>query len=282
MTISGFDIHDAFWPFDFQARYNLGDRFCILKATGGHTFFNGHVAAQAEAARAANLAVGFYHYMFEPTSGGGNVRLEADNFINIVGPLARPGDTLWLDVEEYPSKVGYTGNLGDWILEFCDIVGSHFGCQVGVYCATWYLTATGLNTDKRLARLPFWMASWQDTLPPARFMAPWDHVTMWQYTAGYDEDLGRDLDRDLFFGTVEDFKAMGIPQHVDTGGNDIQKGVLADGRPYVLVIFAGNTPEVVGADVQDLGISVRSATEEGLLLDQSVQGNVFQGWRERR
>lgn len=275
MTISGFDIHGDFYPFNFQQRYDEGDRFCILKASGGHTFFNGNLGAQVREARAAGLAVGFYHYMYEPSMGGGNVRLEADNFIKTIAPYARPGDTLWLDVEEYPATVGYTGNLGDWVLEFCDTVAAHYGCPVGVYSGTYYLTSTGLSTDKRLARLPFWMASWQEKLPAVGYMAPWTHATMWQWDA-------HQLDKDLFFGTVEDFRAMGIPVKTDTGGNAIQTGILPDGRPYVQVIFAGKTPRVDGADVADLGIAVESATEPGLILDQSVQHNEFQGWRERR
>jgi hypothetical protein len=162
-----------------------------------------------------------------------------------------------------------------WIVEFCETVGAHYHCVVGIYCATWYLTATGLNTDRRLARFPFWMASWQDALPPRAFMAPWTSVTLWQWGAD-------DLDKDIFFGTVEEWRAMGIPTKVDTGGNAIITGILPDGRPYVQVVFAGRTPRVDGADVVDLSISVESATEAGLLLDQSVQHDVFNGWRERR
>jgi biotin carboxyl carrier protein len=64
-------------------------------------------------------------------------------------------------------------------------------------------------------------------------------------------------------------------------GNEIIPHVLADGRPAVTIAFAGRTDTILGVDVADLGISVASATEAGVVLDQSVQGNAFGGWRVR-
>src|SRR5689334_12764922 len=108
--------------------------FAVIKASGGHSYKNEHRAAQVDTARRTGRAVGFYHYMFEPTmpdKGGDPVR-EAENFIAAVSTVYKPGDTLWLDVEEWGRTVGYTGYMGDWIIQFCDYVGAHFGCTVGI------------------------------------------------------------------------------------------------------------------------------------------------------
>jgi hypothetical protein len=77
---------------------------------------------------------------------------------------------------------------------------------------------------------------------------------------------------------------MGIPEHIEPlppAGNEIIPHILSDGRPAVTIVFAGTTETILGVDVADLGISVLSATEEGVVLDQSVQGNAFGGWRLR-
>lgn len=201
MSIRGIDIASHQGP-DF-AFAGQGD-FVIIKASGGHSYKNEHLAAQVAGARKAGMVVGFYHYMFEPSLGGGDVRREVTNFIEAVRPHVQPGTTFWLDVEEFAQAVGYTGNLGDWIVAFCEAVEREYGCACGIYCATWYLVPTGLSKDLRLRKYPFWMASWQDALPAPSFMAPWDRVTLWQYNAD-------GVDKDLFFGTREEFLALGVP-----------------------------------------------------------------------
>lgn len=252
--IYGIDIHGDFGPnFKFGGR---GIDFAILKATGGHTFFNGNLGAQVQGARAAGLEVGFYHYMFEPTVGGGNVHLEVDNFIKTVRPYVQPGTTFWLDVEEYPSKVGYTGNLGDWVVAFCEAVEQEFGCRCGIYCATWYLTATGLDKDARLRKYPFWMASWQDTVPAAGFMAPWDHLTLWQYNADQ-------LDKDAFFGSRQDLRALGVPEQPQPAvPQKVTPFIDQDGHTHLDIDFGGVATEVLGYVVNDAGVRVRNSAGE--------------------
>ena len=284
MTIRGTDIasHQG-TSFPFAALKQQGFEFSIIKASGGHDYRNPLRAQQVSAARAAGVEVGFYHYMFEPSYGtpgnpsGGDVEKEVTNFIEAVRPFVQEGTTLWLDVEEYPKSVGFSGDLGGWIDYFCERVSDEFDCLCGIYCATWYLVPTGLNKDSRLAKWPFWMASWQDALPPVATMAPWRHVTMWQYNAdGFDKDMFMD-------GGIDKLRELGAyGATVGLPGNEIQTGILEDGRPYALIVFEGLTHEVLGADVADLGISVRSATEANVILDQSVQGNEFKGWRVRQ
>jgi GH25 family lysozyme M1 (1,4-beta-N-acetylmuramidase) len=283
VTLRGVDIASHQGP-DYA--YPDWAEFAVPKATGGHSYVNPYLNQQVKNARARGLEVGFYHYMFEPSYGtaanpsGGDVVREADNFIQAVELVKRPGDTLWLDVEEYGKTVGYTGYLGDWCVRFCDLVGAHFGCMVGLYTATWFLLPNGMQGDSRLARYPLWFASWQDEAPAPVYLKPWAAMTMWQFNAD-------GVDKDLFYGSREDWRAMGIPPQLAAEtdppppGNEIIPHVLADGRPAVTIAFAGRTDTILDVDVADLGISVASATEAGVVLDQSVQGNRFGGWRVR-
>lgn len=212
MSIRGIDLashQSASFPFG-KAR-SLGFEFCIIKAAGGHTYKNEYLAQQVAGARAADMATAFYFYMFEPSVGGGDVAREAANFIAAVRPHWQPGNSLWLDVEEFPQTVGFTGDLGGWIVQWCDAIEAEFGIVPGIYCATWYLLPTGLANDARLRKYPFWCASWQDTPPGGDFIKPWDKITVWQYDAYFRDVTGADLDCNKFFGTKEEFIALGMP-----------------------------------------------------------------------
>jgi GH25 family lysozyme M1 (1,4-beta-N-acetylmuramidase) len=187
-----------------------GYRFAIIKASGGHSYRNPYLGAQVARARAAGLRIGYYHYLFEPSSGG-DVMREAANFLGAILPYVRPGDTFWNDVEEFPKAVGFSGDLGGAIDFWCDEVQRAHGGEPGIYCATWYLTATGLASDARLAKRPFWIASWQDTIPRGGFLAPWRVVTIWQYNA-FDAVGGRKpIDEDFFLGDEAAWDAIAKP-----------------------------------------------------------------------
>lgn len=189
------------------ANYDIPDwvDFVVIKASGGHAFKNTLRGAQAARARGAKKKVGWYHYWLEPTSGGGNTELEATNLRDAILPYVQAGDTIWLDVEEFVRAVGLEGvDVGAMIDEWCDMVADFFGCQVGIYCATWYLVAAGLTRDARLAKRPFWMASWQAELPAEAFRAPWKVVRLWQFNAD-------GVDKDKFFGDGAAWDALGVP-----------------------------------------------------------------------
>lgn len=211
MTLEGVDL--ASHQGDYQ--YPTRPDFAIIKASGGSAYRNEMLGRQVANARARGIIVGFYHYMFEPSIGGGDVDREAANFIEAVRPYVQPGTTFWLDVEEFPKSVGYTGNLGDWLIAFCEAVEREYGAVCGIYCATWYLAPTLLFKDARLRKYPFWMASWQEQVPAATFMQPWDHLTLHQYNAD-------GIDKDRFYGTREEFLALGVPQPLEKQVDNFQ------------------------------------------------------------
>jgi hypothetical protein len=98
--------------------------------------------------------------------------------------------------------VGFAGDLAWALIDFCNGAGAAYDRLCGIYCATWYLVPTGLDKAVALRQFPFWMASWQASPPAPQFMAPWDHLTLWQYNAD-------GIDKDRFEGTREQFAALG-------------------------------------------------------------------------
>jgi GH25 family lysozyme M1 (1,4-beta-N-acetylmuramidase) len=276
VSIKGVDIASHQGP-DYA--YPNWAEFAVIKATGGHSYVNPELNAQVKNARARGLEAGFYHYMFEPSYGtaanpsGGDVQREAANFIQAVELVKRPGDTLWLDVEEYGKTVGYVGYLGDWCVQFCDLVGAHFGCTVGIYTATWFLLPNGMQGDSRLARYPLWFASWQDEPPGAAYLKPWTGMTMWQFNAD-------GVDKDLFYGTREDWRARGIPAAAapvappDPG--NIRAYIADDGHAHLDLDFGGAALDILGYVVVDAGMRVTSP--HGGTYHRSVKADGFEPW----
>jgi hypothetical protein len=260
VTLEGVDL--ASHQGDYS--YPTNPDFAIIKASGGHAYRNPYLGKQVANARAKNIICGFYHYLFEPTSGGGDVVTEANNFIEACRPHVQVGSTFWLDVEEFPAKVGYTGDLGDWLVTFCEAVHAAFGCVCGIYCATWYLVPTGLNQDVRLRHYPFWMASWQEQVPPPVFMAPWSELTLHQYNAD-------GIDKDRFYGTREAFLALGVPAAGPIPGPDpivARSYIDANGVPTTEIKWGGKAVEVLGTDYVNIGTRVKNA--QGDIYHRSI------------
>src|SRR5205814_6763903 len=108
--------------------------------------------------------------------------------------------------------------------EFARLVEAEFGCKCGVYTGTYYLVGNNLTGDGRLAALPLWIASWQDVVPGARYLTPWERAAVWQNDA-YTVVAGQQTDTDVFFGTRQDFEALGVPYAAETVTALIADGV---------------------------------------------------------
>lgn len=293
MTLEGLDIASHQGPnFPMDKAYAEGRRFVIIKASGGHSYRNPSLGQQVANARAAGMLVGFYHYQFEPSYGtpgnpsGGDVDKEVANFLAAIKPHAQEGDTCWLDTEEYPATVGFKGDLGGWMDTWCDKVSAVLGCTAGIYCATWYLKPTGLSKDARLAKWPFWMASWQDALPPKSAMAPWSEVTIWQYGAHNTVGGVRPIDEDRFFGDAAAWRRLGI------GGNRQEEDEMdqfpaesitpttnSRGEAIVVINYGGRIASNEGINLQDAGASWKNDAND--IYDRSVKNNVFEPWVKR-
>lgn len=287
MSIKGVDIASHQGPdFPFGRAAAEGYEFVIVKASGGHSYKNEYLGDQLLGAGAAGMEIAYYHYMFEPTVGGGDVEREFANFRDAISPYVERGETLWLDVEEYPASVGFTGDLGGWIDRFCTLVEEEFGRPCGIYCATWYLTATGLDKDTRLAKWPFWIASWQASPPAGSSLLPWSEITVWQNNALATVGGRRPIDTDVFSGERADWRILGgltadppPPPPLPAEPGAVSWYLNGKGQLIVEINFGGVATSIEGVNIQDAGGSVRNAAGE--IYDRSLKANAFEPWTKR-
>lgn len=191
-------------------------QFIIIKATGGGTFKNRLYPAQLAAARAAGRLIGHYHYAHELTltahqpQGRYSPEQEADHFCNNTD--VRPGEVVALDIED-PDVYG---NLSEWALRWLARVEERLGFKPMLYSYPNYMQTRGL-LNSRLVAYPLWFAYYRvpynDNAPFPTTPAPFPRIAIWQWSGGTRvRGFDFNTDENLFFGTVEDFKAMGKPE----------------------------------------------------------------------
>ncbi|WKT53674.1 Glycoside hydrolase, family 25 subgroup [Fusarium oxysporum f. sp. vasinfectum] len=109
-TVQGFDISHYQTNVDFQAAYNSGARFVIVKATEGGTLVDPKFYDHTSNAINVGFVHGAYHFA-HPASSSGSV--QADIFLANGGAWIADGMTLpgMLDLENNPSGI-YVSRTG--------------------------------------------------------------------------------------------------------------------------------------------------------------------------
>ena len=179
-----------------------GHRFVVLKASEGETYRLKSMSRLRQAARAAGLGVGLYHYA-TPSASADDPELEAKNFhAAAVTATARSfvdgharADSLWLDIED-PKTALVGPSLVVWCQRFLLRADDLFGCRVGVYSGKWYwdgwIVGRKAPANVRRAALAafegraLWLAAYPKKVPAPDAVWPtldgWKPA-MWQYSA---------------------------------------------------------------------------------------------------
>lgn len=186
-----------------------GYLFAFTKATGGAWYINPTLARNWQEIRQAGMQRGAYHYAFESSGQpfpGPGPEAEADFFLSKVMPLGlEPGDMLVLDIEEGQ------GNLGQWVLRWCQRVEYVVGFKPLIYTGTWFSDPHGFPSVPQLADYPLWLAAYQSQMPPPP--KPWTKVSFWQYTSsGTVTGVRGDCDVNLFNGNSDQLVLYGKPE----------------------------------------------------------------------
>jgi len=157
VALHGVDV-SAFQP-DWQPADN--DAFVIVKQTEGTSWTSSVAQKQVDRARAKNLHVGHYHFLWP-----GDAIKQARYFMQQAN--IRPGDTLWCDWEN--TKGGHP-SVEDAAKFIAEVKLIKPGYRVGLYCnkSDW------LNTSVK-AGDALWLAQWGVTQPT--ISSTW---TIWQY-----------------------------------------------------------------------------------------------------
>ncbi|MEV0693879.1 GH25 family lysozyme [Streptomyces sp. NPDC050388] len=122
MTIKGYDV-SAFQDVDFPT---ANASFAFVKGTEGRSYVNPKQKEQTAHARAAGLAVGFYHFLHP-----GHIKEQAAHFVEDCASIEY--DLLVVDWETDPNGAAATCTEKDsFIAEVKRLRGSNH--KVGLYC----------------------------------------------------------------------------------------------------------------------------------------------------
>lgn len=168
----------------------------IIKMSGGDNglYYDTKGGANYYGAKAAGKAVAGYHF-----AGGGDPIAEAQQFLRAMSPLDN-NDVLVLDWEIQHA------NPVEWCRQFVQYIHD----QIGVWCLV-YLNISTTNAydwSPVLTNCGLYIAApsygWDDTIPVG-----WP-VVMQQGPYIRDNGISGNIDSDMFFGTIDQFKAYGF------------------------------------------------------------------------
>lgn len=303
---------------DFPKLEGEGITFAITKVTGEGNYVNPYWHENTIAARFARIVSGFYDWV-EPQgwANDGDGTASAHDYAGVITPALQPGDLICVDFETPQWNIGplgtaiesafkaYMFGLRDTLVAPIIIyTGPYFLDETGAREWTWLTEANGFylwEAAPGAGMLPDdagWLPVERPFTKPAIF-----HQHQWYATS--DAVVGQ-FDRDRFQGTADDLARYGVPNHFLSKAPLNPSGTLAaalaqiggdvkepaegkytayindDGAAIVVLNFGGKTGRIAGVAIKDVGVTVESATEPGVLEDRSFKDEAAQPWNERR
>lgn len=167
--------------------------------------------------------VGAYHF-FKPLVSAIS---QAKEFIDTVKTFFKPGDLLMIDLED---RV-YTGVTPEQyaanVRSFVSMVYGAFNIKPFIYTGPDYWK-TALGNNKDFNDCPLWIAAYTNNIPAV--FGGWAAATMWQYT-GTGFVLGKSpIDRDYFYGTIQDLWKIANLSQIGGNLNGSNKVYAVQGR----------------------------------------------------
>lgn len=194
------DLYQGDTVTDFRAVYASGIRLVIHKASEGHSLRDPKYAERRNAAKAAGLMWGAYHF-----GHGGDVNSQVAIFLSAANPDA---DTrLVLDWETVDMDVATAR-------EFLATVDRETGRSTILYSYSSFLREQlAGKRDTFFGLHPLWLAQYSN-VPPIPQVS-WDKVFLWQYTDGVSgpepkavPGISGAVDCNHYAGTEADLRAM--------------------------------------------------------------------------
>ena len=167
--------------------------FVIMKATEGCTYRDDQMNAYYNQCVREQIPCGFYHYARAERN---DAIKEADWFISNLPKGAIGNCVLALDFEGKSLSIKL---VDDWALRFLARVEQQTGVKPLLYVSQ--------ATVKRFPKVQagnygLWVARYRNKLLGYGDISPWKFAAIWQYTSN-------PIDRDVFYGTVEQFYKYG-------------------------------------------------------------------------
>lgn len=211
---SGVDVsgnnHMSLRGIDWDAVKSDGQSYAFVKATEGVGFVNNHFVRDANAAAAAGLKVGAYHY----ARPAGDAKQQAASFASQIAlvPTQTLPPVLDIEVDEGLSAK----QLEEWIDTFMTELKSLTGRTPMLYTYKYFWMGQMGNTT-RFSEYPLWLAAYQDTAPDP--VGGWDKLAFWQRSgSGRVAGIETDVDMNLFNGTEAQLHSFSGGNYIDFGG----------------------------------------------------------------
>ena len=189
LNIKGLDVSNYQGVPNFQAIKNAGYEVVIIETGDGITFTSPVLEQQYQAAKAAGLKIGFYHFF---RAEDDNVA-QATHFWNCIKDKQFDIYPV-LDVEVTMGVSDVTASALDFLNEFKKLSG--LDCIVYTYTSF-----AEENLDSRLSDYKCWMANYSNNLPASKIWG--NNYVGWQYTeSGNVAGLPNQFDLDHFSSEI--------------------------------------------------------------------------------
>ena len=255
--------HPGGTPIDWSKVRTDGQSFAFVKATEGGDWVNPHYVEDVQAAHAAGLKTGAYHYARPST----DAKTQAANFAAQIA-LA-PDQTLppALDIEVDEGKSA--AQLEQWIEEFTSELKRLTGRTPMIYTYKYFWMGQ-MNNSQKFSDMPLWLAAYQDQAPDA--VGGWTKLSFWQRSgSGKVAGIPTDVDMNLFNGSKQQLQSFSDGNYVDLGGA-LEQLVVSDG----LDLSSDSTPLIGAILALAAGLialpQLTDAAEKSGLDPQAAQG----------
>jgi lysozyme len=208
--ILGVDVSKYQKPLDWNLAYKQGVRFAFIKASDGKSGADPAFKQHREAAKAAGILVGCYHYFrFDANPGE-----QADNFVKITGGVL-PGELPHvIDVEwdRYSKKYGEGKRMDDAAVNLaheCLLLVALKTHKVPILYTNKYFWPDKVHLPERFDAYKIWVPSYAvKSVDQVKIPHPWKKLTFWQFSDKQNLGGVSPIDGDYFFGSIEELKAM--------------------------------------------------------------------------
>jgi hypothetical protein len=278
-----------------------GHSFAFSKVTGEYNYVNAFWLGNREAVRKTRMLFGTYDWV-EPQSvmTGAEMAIDYWRVINYYGSI-QPGEFVLVDYETPDWFKGSAGHsiepkMREYFFTLSDLAKQ----KIGIYTARYFLEETGADQWTWLndPRFFYWQAApginammpdnsfWPATTSP--FTKTIIHQHQWHAVS---TAVSMEFDRNRFWGSFADLLRYGKPSSGDDHsiGDDVKEPpagkvsayVNSNNEPIFVWNGGGQTRRIEGVNIQDIGMSVESFTEPGVILDISIQNNKAGDYHER-
>lgn len=214
--------------YPFAALAAAGVRGVYIEATRGNDSPNPYFREQVDAALAAGLAVGAYHFCYPLPDSPGHVNrdplgqanlfwqtaeyLYAQKGAQLLPPMA---DCEWPEQPAFGEWSVTPTSIARWIVSFCAHVDAIFLRTCGVYAGPWWWSLLPAGEVAGLSVRPLWVSEYPVggplSSPPtsaAPRMAPWGSATLWQFTDDFEAGGCSRCDGGVFLGDEVAWQAL--------------------------------------------------------------------------